>query len=316
MMNTTDLFEIVKAGAPMVQTFLQVSTGTLLTTLFLRNNTKSVEFEKIKAGKFTEVVDNLLEGGKMTYYEFYKCRNFLEIAKIADKEIKQTKYQLKKDPQLHEEFDFDWFVRFFDSAGNIRNEEMQELWAKILAGEVRKPGSFSLRTLEKLRNMTQKEAELFRRIAEFILKETDGTLFLFCDTDFFEEDFNERYGICNSDILALEECGLLSALRMDNHMSFSEDIGGFLNDNIVLLFEKVQGNEKYFKYKSYALTQTAIELLKIAKENCNDEYVLELGRMLKKIHDKNISITAYRIISIEGDEINCDTNLDLLLEEL
>ena len=44
---------------------------------------------------------------------------------------------------------------------------MRVLWGKILAGEVRKPNSFSLRTLETLRNMSTDDAKLFSKLCGF-----------------------------------------------------------------------------------------------------------------------------------------------------
>lgn len=49
--------------------------------------TSTQEFEKIKAGHMKEVAIKLLETGKMTYSEYYKMSNFLEIAQKADKEF-------------------------------------------------------------------------------------------------------------------------------------------------------------------------------------------------------------------------------------
>lgn len=72
--------EIIQFVANNVSTFfspVNVIAGSLFTAIFLRKNTATQEFEKIKAGKFQEVADELLESGKMTYTEFYKANNFL-----------------------------------------------------------------------------------------------------------------------------------------------------------------------------------------------------------------------------------------------
>ena len=46
----------------------------------------------------------------------------------------------------------DWIARFFGIIRDISSQEMQFIWSKILAGEFKKPGSFSLRTLDVIRN--------------------------------------------------------------------------------------------------------------------------------------------------------------------
>lgn len=43
-----------------------------------------------------------------------------------------------------EPVDQDWITRFFDIVQDISNEQMQELWGRVLAGEVKQPKSFSL----------------------------------------------------------------------------------------------------------------------------------------------------------------------------
>lgn len=81
---------------------------------------------------------------------------------------------------------------FFDAAGNIRAEDMRQLWARVLAGEIEHPGSFSLRTVEVLRNMSQAEALAFKNASSLVLEETDGSQFLFCDSDLSDYTINQR----------------------------------------------------------------------------------------------------------------------------
>ena len=63
-----------------------------------------------------------------------------------------------------QEPDHDWTARFFNSIQDVSSEEMQKLWAKILAGEVERPGSTSTRTLSILRDLDQPTASLFRTL--------------------------------------------------------------------------------------------------------------------------------------------------------
>src|SRR5208282_1792888 len=49
-------------------------------------------------------------------------------------------------------------------------QEMEHLWAKILAGEARKPGSFSKRCLDFLSTFEKEEAQLFTSVCKFILE--------------------------------------------------------------------------------------------------------------------------------------------------
>ena len=61
-----------------------------------------------------------------------------------------------------QEPDHDWTARFFNEVQDVSSEEMQELWARVLAGEVERPGSTSKMTLDILRNMNKEVAEMFK----------------------------------------------------------------------------------------------------------------------------------------------------------
>ena len=88
--------------------------------------------------------------------------------------------------------DHDWTARFFDCVKDVSDEDMQNLWSQILAGEVESPGRTSLRTLEVLRNMTKRDAKMFNGICDFVL----GDNFLF-----YEETYVQQFRPLNYDTL-------------------------------------------------------------------------------------------------------------------
>lgn len=55
----------------------------------------------------------------------------------------------------------DWATRVMQICQDISDDEMQALWAKLLAGEVTQPGSFSLRTIQVLAQLSKNEALAF-----------------------------------------------------------------------------------------------------------------------------------------------------------
>ncbi len=73
-----------------------------------------------------------------------------------------------KEVQEHE-VDDDWSARFFADVQDVSSAQMQQIWARILAGEVETPGRTSLRTLAILKNMTQRDAMLFSDMSRFAL---------------------------------------------------------------------------------------------------------------------------------------------------
>ena len=74
ILNVTEIIAFLSNG--LENSAVGAIAGGLFTAIFLRHNTKTEEFEKIKAGQFKEVADDLLASGKMTYTEYYKANNF------------------------------------------------------------------------------------------------------------------------------------------------------------------------------------------------------------------------------------------------
>ena len=75
--------------------------------------------------------------------------------------VKKAAVQLGDDLVADSEPDHDWTARFFTEVQDVTSEDLQSLWAKVLAGEVRKAKSTSIRTLSILKNIDQRTARLF-----------------------------------------------------------------------------------------------------------------------------------------------------------
>lgn len=89
------------------------------------------------------------------------------VKSIISKAI-QLADEIKEIPS-EEAADSGWVLSFIDCAKNISDVQMQEVWAKILAGEINLPGKFSLRTLELLKQISKKEADLFTEFCSYLL---------------------------------------------------------------------------------------------------------------------------------------------------
>jgi hypothetical protein len=63
--------------------------------------------------------------------------------------------------------DDDWVAHFFDKCRNVSNEDMQRLWAKVLAGEANTPGSFSRKTINLVADLNAGDANLFTLLCSF-----------------------------------------------------------------------------------------------------------------------------------------------------
>lgn len=61
----------------------------------------------------------------------------------------------------------DWIVNFFDKCRIVSDNEMQQIWSRVLAGEGNAPGTFSRRTVNFLSDLDKTEAESFTGLCGF-----------------------------------------------------------------------------------------------------------------------------------------------------
>lgn len=93
-----------------------------------------------------------------------------------------------------QEPDHDWIARYFEYVKDVTEKDVQELWARVLAGTVRSPGSVSLRTLSMLRDMSSIEARTFKEAMRYRIE--DFIYWKFCveSSDVLTyDDFNYRF---------------------------------------------------------------------------------------------------------------------------
>ena len=166
--------------------------------------------------------------------------------------------------------DPDWTARFFNCAQDISSEDMRKIWAKILAGEVERSGKTSLRTMETLRNMTKRDAELFEKIAGFII----GSEFIFYNYN----DIN--YGAIDfDDILHLEDCGLIKAqglIRKIHWKNEEKPVFTYRDDALM-----ITGVGKTLEIPVCALTTAGKELSQIVQGTKQMEYLQYFSRFLQ-----------------------------------
>ena len=106
------------------------------------------EYEKAKSGGIMG----------MQYIKYLRQNtNLIDIA------VKSSKYIDPNRPN-EIELDNDFFWNIIEHAKTISKEEVQELIAKIIAGEYNKPGTYSMGTLQTLKMLGKQELELFEKM--------------------------------------------------------------------------------------------------------------------------------------------------------
>ena len=226
-------------------------------------------------------------------------KNIEEVVSTAGK-ILEAEKDVSKEP-----VNPDWAIRFFDIVQDISDNEMQLLWGQILAGEIKQPQSYSLRTLETLRNMTKEEAELFQKVAQFVLVQREAFLFT-------SDNVMEKFGVNYSNIAKLIEVGLIQPGEFvtKNYSSNSTKNvkHGIIYGNIVIIIEQ-KANSPKISVPIKLLTTSGKELVKLIIIRPNVDYIKELARTIKK---DNVKVGYAKIVSINTDEgVNYESFVEL-----
>lgn len=120
-------------------------------------------------------------------------------------------------PQLDEKakpdsMENDWVVNFFDKSRIVSDNEMQDLWSRVLAGEANSPGTYSKRTVNFLSDLDKTEAGLFTKLCGFGWQIDDIVPVVF---DVQAKIYN-RYGINFGALSHLDSIGLVQFHNLAN----------------------------------------------------------------------------------------------------
>jgi hypothetical protein len=187
----------------------------------------------------------------------------------------------------------DWITHFFNTAQDVSDADMQNLWGRILAGEVAEPGRTSKRTLEFLKIIDKEEAEAFELMLSVCFKDANGWHFYFDDDATTEMLRNKRPGanvkrhlvdiglLCSEGVVRdsgkCDGLGFYGGQNKYKFVAFGEKPViklsipfGFPED----LPEALVG----FRY----LTSVGQELSRVAKDSFNADFVLVLSASFEK----------------------------------
>lgn len=108
------------------------------------------------------------------------------------------------------DMDDDWVVNFFEKSRTVSDEEMQELWARVLAGEANGVGTFSRKTINILHDMDKQSAELFRTLCGYMWNILGNNYVLvYPGPDYFDPIYDEL-GVTFHALVDLESLGVLN----------------------------------------------------------------------------------------------------------
>lgn len=189
-----------------------------------------------------------------------------------------------------ESLDADWFFSFVSMAEEIYSPAMQQLWGKIFAVETCRPGSFSLRSLQILKQITQKDAHVFRTAVSLASRRKGETapklIFGYYQKATIwsllnihkEQQLNlAEYGLGYPDLLSLMDLGLIHHSEIESgELEVHSRVEWRCAGQQMYLSAKRRGVTLMY----YKFTSTGAELFKLVSGHKQEAYLIELKHIL------------------------------------
>ncbi|MCG2598250.1 MULTISPECIES: DUF2806 domain-containing protein [Burkholderiales] len=190
----------------------------------------------------------------------------------------------------------DWLNVFESEAAQMSSEQMQHLFGKILAGEIRKPSSYSLRTIKLMAQLDNKAASLFRLLCSLSisLRTPESNEILDARVVSIDGDAATNslgaYGLNFSALNTLHEYGLIIA-DYNSYSDYQVAVAHNNKINCPLIYQNIsralipnaiQQQRQKFTLHGVAFSQSGKELLSIVDIEPNESYSKALTEFLHK----------------------------------
>lgn len=214
--------------------------------------------------------------------------NLRHTTNLIDTAVKSTKY-IKQNKTNEIKMDNDFFWNMVEHSKTISNEEIQELVAKIIAGEYNKPGSYSMSTLHTIKMLGKEELELFEKMCTLLLNSDHVPKTLFSlpeNAKGFLNELNIDFG----SLQILQNLGLFLPNDMTRSLPNPEKKNFALQYfDKQIIFEPIHENNFEIKMPGfYGLSVTGTQLVRHLQPKFNEKYFLWLK--------ENYRIPNYKII--------------------
>lgn len=194
-----NLGDISKPATVLIEKISEAVGGYFRPYQIKRVSKAEAEADIIKVESQIAITD--LQRRALQRFVLEEAKKQENIESITEKAISQL-----TDSATPDKVENDWITNFFDKCRIVSDEEMQSLWAKVLAGEANAPGSYSKRTVNFLSSLDKNDAMLFSALCGFVWQ-IENIVPLIYDSD--GEIYNKE-GIIFNTLTHLDAIGLIS----------------------------------------------------------------------------------------------------------
>lgn len=227
--------------------------------------------ESAESSNLSKVDEELKQkaGRRLLAEEISKQKNIEGVVQRTDK-------LLESEPEITKstgETDQGWVDECLDGAGKAYNDDLKDYWAKLLAGEIKHPGFYSLRAIDFMKKLSKKDAERIREMCKYVMYNVDKSDAIILR--YKEGPFSY------SDLSFLMELRLIDSSNfIVKQYRFKNEDGGidlFLHGDVGLV---INVKSKEYDLPIYSFTQLGKEMLTIIDDQEADiDYLREFARI-------------------------------------
>ena len=217
----------------------------------------------------------------------------------SDQNKEKSTDSTNQGPNSGEErtIDDDWLNNFETQARQVSTEEMQRRFGRVLAGEIEKPGSYSIKAVKLLGEIDQSTAALFKKLCSMcvVLGHLPSNYIRDARICFLNErqgkETLSKYGLDNEQLHVLEEHGLIPSSFYYSEFPYDLCIADSNNpqplpfrhqerDWILVPLDGQKSQD--FKLSGIAFSTVGRELFHIVDQDTIQEYTEALKTFLEK----------------------------------
>lgn len=275
-------------------------------TLLLTNSQQTITRDRNERIEPTLAFSDAVEYGKRAAADA-AARSEINASKAILFAEEQLAYDTQTPPTG--DIDEDWLFMWREYASKVSAEDLQRLWGSVLAGEVKAPGRYSIRTLEFLKTLSKPEAEMITTLASYVI---DGRVARAQST------YLDSKGLNFSTLLVMQELGVISGVEAIGLTTTYKSVVtekfvlAFVSHNKALIVEH-DDPTRTLEFEVYMLTAVGKQILGLGSFEPDVEYMRLIGKeFLKK--GFTVKIADWREVSetqgqyFNGQEIDDDAS--------
>lgn len=271
----------------LVETVANATGLTALGTIMnARGEANAQAYLAKKKAQTDAEVEILQLQGEEKVAQYVLARNMQKVENVEEI-VSNAKQQFAPDEKVPEEpVEQDWMNRFLNIAEEISDKDMQVIWGRVLAGEIKKPKSYSLRTLEVMRNMSKDEGMLLMKASTFQVA--------------LDLISTEPFALGLMEQISLEDIGVVCGDELIRTMTIPSTgkISFVLNRNTKINIYAHTGSK--IEFKGLKLTKAGQEIFTLIQEHDYDIFYTNLSNVIKKSGATKVTIN--EIVTWDGNQ--------------